>query len=52
MDTKVVQLIRHQRQARHVFEGLGWLLLFVGGSFVLTYAGLRAIIHFCMDLWQ
>ncbi len=52
MDTKVVQFVRHQRQARHVFEGLGWLLLFVGGSFVLTYAGLRWLVSLCIEIWQ
>lgn len=50
MDAKVVELFRRQHQVRHAFEGIGWLLLFVGVSFALTYVGLRALLRLCMEL--
>jgi len=49
MDAKVVELFRRQHHGRHAFEGIGWLLLFVAVSFVLTCAGLRALLRLCTE---
>ncbi len=50
MDAKVVELFPYQRQARHAFEGIGWLLLFMSASCAITYMGLRALLRLCMQL--
>lgn len=50
MDAKVVELFPDRREARHAFAGIGWLLLFMGASFVLTYIGLRALLRLCTQL--